>query len=225
MNYHIGRMLIDENFDDRDICPMCRIKSTVEKRLAEQYLGEAVMEDETRNEVNQLGFCARHFDILYKMQSKLGLALQTKTRLKTLYKSINSKFSPKNAKKQAEKIDRITSGCVICKYLSEHMLRYYKTVAEVYYSDEKFRGTLSLVKGFCLNHYARLLEYSAYAKSKTENYINSLIAIENECFSETEKKLDEFCDRHDYRNSSKPLGDAKTALPDARKMIYETDFN
>ena len=86
MHYHIGRMLIDENFKKSDLCPMCLIKLKVESRLAEQYLGEGVMEDDTRKEVNKLGFCLRHFDMLYKMQSKLGLALQTSTRLATIKK-------------------------------------------------------------------------------------------------------------------------------------------
>lgn len=82
MGYHIGTMLIYEHFDDGKICPLCRIRSVIDQRLTEQYLGEGVMEDSTRKEVNELGFCAEHFDKLYSLHSKLGLALQISTRLK-----------------------------------------------------------------------------------------------------------------------------------------------
>ena len=61
MNYHIGTMLIDENFDGGCECPICRIKKRVDERLTEQYLGEGVMEDHTRTEVNKLGFCGFKF--------------------------------------------------------------------------------------------------------------------------------------------------------------------
>ena len=61
MNYHIGTMLIKEHFDGGKDCPVCRIKHSVDIRLTEQYLGEGVMEDHTRAEVNKLGFCCRHF--------------------------------------------------------------------------------------------------------------------------------------------------------------------
>ena len=218
-------MLIDEYFDGENICPVCRIKATVEKRLAETYLGEAVMEDETRKEVNSLGFCSRHFDILYKMPSKLGLALQTHTRIKTLYKSIISPVKAKSAKKAAEKIEKSISSCVICKYLDEHMIRYYKTIAEVYFSDEKFKEKLLLSKGFCLPHYEKLVKYSAYAKNKADDYLASLYKVESESFERAESSLDAFCAHHDYRKASEPLGENKNALPNARKTLYETDFN
>ena len=218
-------MLIDENFDDKDLCPICRIKYTVEKRLAETYLGDAVMEDDTRKEVNELGFCARHFDILYKMPSKLGLALQAHTRIKTLYKSIIEPVKVKNAKKLSEKIVKKTSSCVICKYLDEHMIRYYKTVAEVYYADENFKEKLLGTKGFCLAHYAELLKYSSYAKGKANDYLFDLYRVEKVSLENAEKSLDAFCSHHDYRNASAPLGEGKNALPTARKTLYETDLN
>ena len=223
MNYHIGRMLIDENFDDKDFCPICRIKSTLEKRLAETYLGEAVMEDETRKEVNDLGFCSRHFDILYKMPSKLGLALQTHTRVKTLYKSIITPVKAKNAKKFSEKIEKSISSCVICKYLNEHLIRYYKTVAEVYFADEKFKEKLLSTKGFCLTHYENLIKYSSYARNKADEYLKDLYKIESESFEKLENSLEAFCTHYDYRKSSEPLGENKNALPNARKTLYETE--
>ena len=95
MNYHIGTMLIDENFTENCDCPLCRIKARVDGRLTESYLGEGVMEDNTRAEVNKLGFCEHHYSLLFASRSKLGLALQISTRLNTVLKQVNP---PKNSK-------------------------------------------------------------------------------------------------------------------------------
>lgn len=220
MYYHIGTMLIDENFDENYECPICRIKKTVDTRLTEQYLGEGVMEDHTRAEVNKLGFCSRHYDLLYSMPSKLGLALQASTRLKTIAKELKPVKNDKQAKNQAETLTEKTSACVICKYLDEHMVRYYKTVAEVYSDSLSFRERFSRCRGFCLEHYAELLRFSSYAGSEKSSYRDSLYAVEKRRVDELQNNLLKFCDRHDYRNANKPLGEEKYALKDCEETFY-----
>lgn len=223
MNYHIGTMLIDENFvADEYGCPVCRIKKAVDSRLTEQYLGEGVMEDHTRTEVNALGFCAHHYEYLYSMRSKLGLALQASTRLKTVMKDISPVKNVKQAKKQAEKILGKQTTCVICKYLNEHMIRYYKTIAEVYATRTEFQTRLKASKGFCLEHYAELLNYSSCAGAEKENYLNDLYSAEKSRLDTLEENLLKFCDRHDYRNADKPLGEEKYALKDCEEAFYGT---
>ncbi len=223
MNYHIGRMLIDEFFDGSEHCPLCRIKMKVENRLAEQYLGEKVMEDSTRKEVNKLGFCKTHFDLLYSMPSKLGLALQSSTRLKTVYKSINEPKSVKEAKKQAERISRLNSTCVICKYLGDNMTRYYKTVAQIYSEDEKFREKISDGNGFCLEHYSKLIENSSYAGKYAKEYLKNLYASQIKRLDAVDKQLSGFCNHHDYRYVSLPLGENKNALRNYRRTFYDIE--
>ena len=106
MNYHIGTMLIKEHFDGGKDCPVCRIKRSVDVRLTEQYLGEGVMEDHTRAEVNKLGFCSHHFSLLYSMRSKLGLALQASTRMNTVMKDVEIAKNTKQAKNKRKKYSK-----------------------------------------------------------------------------------------------------------------------
>ena len=103
-------MLIYEHFDGGEICPLCRIRKVINERLSEQYLGEGVMEDSTRKEVNELGFCKEHFDKLYSLPSKLGLALQVSTRLKK--KTDKLIYKPANVKdaKTSRKAARLTKN-------------------------------------------------------------------------------------------------------------------
>lgn len=221
MNYHIGTMLIDEHFNASGECPLCKIRKTVEIRLTEQYLGEGVMEDDTRKEVNELGFCARHYDLLFSFPSKLGLALQVSTRLKTVVKSVEKPEKAKQAKKIADKLDLSAKKCVVCKYLDEHMIRYYKTVAEVYYSKPSFRKRFVEEKGFCLEHFAALNRYSDCAHSEQKSYLNDLYAVENRYLSALEKDLLSFCDHHDYRRRDLPLTEGeRDCLKTARSAFY-----
>ena len=177
MHYHIGTMLIDENFDGKIECPVCRIQKKIDDRLTEQYLGEGVMEDDTRKEVNKLGFCFHHYSKLHASRSKLGLALQVSTRLNTIMANVEQAKNSKTAKKQAENILNLGKTCVVCKYLDMHMVRSYKTIAQVYHNVESFRQRLKDTPGFCLEHYAELLNYSSCAGKEQENYLADLYKV------------------------------------------------
>ena len=137
-------------------------------------------------------------------------------------KDISPVKNVKQAKKQAEKILGKQTTCVICKYLNEHMIRYYKTIAEVYATRTEFQTRLKTSKGFCLEHYAELLNYSSYAGAEKENYLNDLYSAEKSRLDTLEENLLKFCDRHDYRNADKPLGEEKYALKDCEETFYGT---
>ena len=221
MHYHIGTMLIDENFDGKEGCPICRIQNTIDERLTEQYLGEGVMEDDTRKEVNKLGFCLHHYSKLYSSRSKLGLALQVSTRLNTVCSCVDKAKNSKSAKKQAEKVLNLGKTCVVCKYLELHMIRYYKTVAQVYHNVESFRKRLKETPGFCLEHYAELLNYSSFAGNKQEEYLSDLYEVESKLLSDLKENIDEFCIHNDYRNIGKPIAkEAKESLKNASFVFY-----
>ena len=102
MNYHIGNMLIWQEFNDGNECPLCRIRNILETRLADQYLNESVMEDFQRRMVNERGFCAHHTDMLHARQNKLSLALQHITRLTALKGKLEITADLKTAEKEAE---------------------------------------------------------------------------------------------------------------------------
>ena len=221
MGYHIGTMLIYEHFDDGKTCPLCRIRSVIDQRLTEQYLGEGVMEDSTRKEVNELGFCAEHFDKLYSLHSKLGLALQISTRLKKKTDKLVYKPLPKNAKKQAEKILESNKTCVVCKYLDDTMERYYRTISRVYKDDPGFKARIESGNGFCLEHYAELIRYSAEAGNKQIEYLEVLYNTMRKKLDALENAVDEFCLHHDYRKISGQMSpEAENSLKEAKRTIY-----
>lgn len=221
MHYHIGTMLIDENFDGKVECPVCRIQKKIDERLTEQYLGEGVMEDDTRKEVNKLGFCLHHYSKLYASHSKLGLALQVSTRLNTVMANVDKAKNAKSAKKQAENVLNLGKTCVVCKYLENHMVRYYKTIAQVYDNVASFKQRIRSTPGFCLEHYAQLLNYSSFAGKKQEEYLADLYEVESNLLNNLKESIDDFCIHNDYRNIGKPISkEAKESLKNASCVFY-----
>lgn len=178
MNYHIGNMLIYQEFNDSGVCPLCRIRNILENRLAEQYLNESVMEDFQRRMVNERGFCRHHTDMLYARQNKLSLALQHVTRLTALKGKLEVTADLKTAQKMAETFIHSGDTCVICDNVEVNMIRYYKTVAEMFYAEPKFKEILQKTNGFCMEHFGYLLKYAAYARGKKKDYIYTLTKLQ-----------------------------------------------
>ena len=220
MKYHIDTAIIKDKFSTSDNCPLCQIKSVIEEQLLYEFLNDAVMEDNTRIQVNKLGFCSQHFDMLFSRQNKLSLALQASSRLSAIEKLFYLNKSFKGAKKQSELILASQKTCIICDYINESMIKYYKTVAQLFLGEKEFRPILMRSKGFCFEHYPMLLKYSNEAGFLTKEYLETIGEVQNKAIKRLKENLKTFCDKHDYRNRNKPLGNAERALSDTREMLY-----
>ena len=220
MAYHIDTGLIKEKFNTSCECPLCEIQKVVEEQFLHEFLNDAVMEDNTRIKVGKLGFCARHVDMLLGRQNKLSVALQLGTRTEKLLALMGNIKSVRQARKQADAIKKASTTCVLCDYVEESMVKYYKTIAQMFAKEKDFLGVLVKSKGFCLHHYAELLNYSNYAGFLSNEYVNIISTIETRNIERLKSELKKFCDKHDYRNALEPLGNAETALPRMREKLY-----
>lgn len=217
MNYHINTGLIHEKFNGDCDCPLCEIEKIVEDQLIYEFLNDAVMEDNTRILVNKKGFCAKHFDLLFEGKNKLSLALQISTRTDDMLKLFNAPSSPK---KRADELSKSVKTCVICDYLEESMVKYYKTIAQMFNNEPNFYKKIIATNGFCVKHYANLLRYSHYAGKFKKDYLETLSNVEKRSLEAIKTHITEFCYSHDYRNAGKPLGDAEYALTRMRRKLY-----
>ncbi len=225
MGYHIDTGLIKEKFKESCECPLCEIKKIVEEQFLHEFLNDAVMEDNTRIRVGKKGFCARHFDMLFSRQNKLSVALQIGTRVDKL----NDLYAPaKNAReavKKANAIENSSKTCVICDLVEESMIKYYKTIAQMFEREKTFYKTLISSKGFCMHHYAELLRYSKYAGFVSKEYVKIIGGTQQRNMERLKGELKKFCDKHDYRNALEPLGSAETALPRMREKLYGKKYD
>lgn len=220
MHYHIGNMLIYQEFKPGCECPLCRIRNILENRLAEQYLNDAVMEDDQRKKVNERGFCAHHTQMMLARKNKLSLALQHVTRITTLKAKLEVTDNVKLALKQAEYFAHCGETCVICDSVEDSMVCYYKTIAEMYDGEPKFKDVLLKTNGFCLEHYAALLAHAKYAHGSSRSYVYDLSKLQKKAMNDLLEDLYKFCSKHDYRNANVPWEGAETALLRAVQRLH-----
>lgn len=220
MGYHIDTGLIKEKFKVDCECPLCEIQKVVEEQFLHEFLNDAVMEDNTRIKVGKLGFCARHFDMLFSRQNKLSVALQIGTRADKISEILTNVKIVSSAVKQGKLLEQSLSTCAICEYTEESMVKYYKTIAQMFERERDFYKTLVASKGFCLHHYAELLKYSKSAGFMAKSYVEVLSSVQVRNFERIKTDLKAFCDKHDYRRANEPLGSAETALPRTREKFY-----
>ena len=220
MSYHIDTGLIKEKFKVDCECPLCEIKKIVEEQFLHEFLNDAVMEDSIRQKVNEKGFCQRHFDMLLARPNKLSVALQTATRVNYLQKLIENTVNAKKVISNAKKLEELSKTCIICEFTEESMVKYYKTIAQMFVREKDFYKTLFSSKGFCLEHYTELIKYSNSAGFMAKDYVTLISSIQNRNIKRLQEELKVFCDKHDYRNANMPLGNSETALPRMRIKLY-----
>lgn len=220
MKYHINTGLIHEKFKEDCECPICRIKRNVEEQFLTEYLNDAVTDDDARMEVNEYGFCHDHYKKLLARPNKLSVALQLSTRFSTVRKNAGVPTDVKSAVKTANSLKKSMTTCVICRQVEYAMTRYFIGVAELFYKEPEFKQELLNSKGFCLQHYASLLEYAKCAGSKAKEYILDLTSVQEKAYERLNAELKWFCDKHDYRNRLKPIGTSADILPRMSEKLF-----
>ncbi len=225
MNYHIDTGLIKEKFNVDCECPLCEIQRVVEEQFLHEFLNDAVMEDNTRIKVGKLGFCDKHFDMLFIRPNKLSVALQVRTRIEKLQAQFGEITSVKQGLKMAKELEKASSTCIICDLVEESMTKYYKTIAQMYANEKDFYKTLIGTKGFCMKHYTQLIKHSKCASVFAKDYLKNLSGVQIRNLERVQADLKKFCDKHDYRNANEPLGTAETALPRTRTKLYGKKYD
>ncbi len=204
MNYRIDTAPISDALSENTECPFCAIRGMVEERLLDQFTGEAVMEDSARDRVNRAGFCPAHFHALHALPNKLGIALQSSTRLRELSKAVVPVKNVRAAKKQADSLSENLCGCVICGIADTHMERYAQSFAQMFVRESDFADRVKASKGFCVSHYALLLRHAGYAGSSSDKYLALIYGVMKDNLDRMQSEIDFFCDKFDYRNADKP---------------------
>lgn len=244
MRITIDTLPLWDAFKQTDICPFCHLDQRMEELFIDTYLGESVMEPDTRVEVNAKGFCQDHYKLLFQQKtSKLGLSLMTHTHLQEIIKAVEKQIAALDAcaeqgstlfKRAAGQRDFNTAlnhaalfsekgrdTCVVCERTAIHMERYYETALHMWEHDSDFRKLFEACRGFCIPHWGSQLKAckGALITKKQIEFINKLNEIEKKSLSELEKDLEWFTRKFDYRNTDKPWGNSKDALPRAINTI------
>ncbi len=215
MQYHIQTTPVWDAFKTNCGCPLCKIYAVSNERLVSQYLNEAVMEPDFRVRVNKLGFCDMHLRQLFAGKNKLGLGLQLNTRTDHVIKKLANPSNIKAAKKEAEIIRGSLKTCVICETVDEMMTRYAYTVAQMYLNEKAFPELFKNSKGFCMPHYALLLENAHRAGKMTEEYLAALVQVQKSSLIKVNADTERFTLMFDHNSTDKGMKGAADIIPAA----------
>jgi enamine deaminase RidA (YjgF/YER057c/UK114 family) len=188
MKEKIYTIPVTDAFREDCECPLCVLERKLEDEYVEYILGPFLMEPEGRIETNENGFCRKHFEMLYKVQSKRhGLALILDTHLieqnkkfKKMYdakldallknseislvKSLSNKITSKQTESEKlvdqliSELSNLENKCTVCSKLNFTMDRYIDVTLYLWFKEEDFRELFNSKKGFCMKHFKVLLE-------------------------------------------------------------------
>ena len=234
MKLHIDTAPVWEAYRQDCECPLCLINDKIEAASVEYFLGESVMEPSQRIEVNEKGFCGRHFKLMFDAGNRLGLALMTHTymkntvtRLEALMKRAQDAagegrpvFKRIVGKKDgglqqvADEIRSMEDACVMCQRVRENMERYVYTVLYMYKNEADFPALFEKSKGMCLKHYTEAVRMAPEHLSgqALKNFISVLNNIESTNLKRVADELEWFTRKFDYRNEDKPWGNSRDAV-------------
>ena len=82
---------VSEVFEKTDGCPICRMRDTIEERMIDYILGDAMMEPDVRIETNKVGFCEYHYGKMMSRRGRLQLALMLQTHINEINDGIFKK--------------------------------------------------------------------------------------------------------------------------------------
>jgi len=194
---------VSEVFEINDGCPICRMYETVEKKIVDYIMGDAMMEPDVRIETNKLGFCERHYDKMLSHRGRLQLSLMLQTHLDEINRGIfGRKFFTTNARK-GEKAAKISESCFICNKIEFGISRMIETIYRTYEEQRDFREMFNGQPQFCLPHYERLM--AGLEKRNMRHFggafADNLTRITGDYVKSLYDDVSEYCKVYDYRSA------------------------
>ena len=231
MREQIDTIPVNEAFASDDECPFCYLERMSEQRTIRYVLGPGAsyMEPEVRGVTDIVGFCREHYQKMYDFGNALGNALIMQSYLAGLIKEFQAEaagFTPPGKKplfgkrKDTEESSLLQwakekgSTCYICRRNEANMNRYYLTFF-VLLKEPEFRKRVEEGKGFCMRHFAGLLEQ---AKEKLPNaqrewFYETVVKVMEENLLRVKEDLDWFTGMYDYRNAGRDWKNSRDAVP------------
>lgn len=209
-------------------CFLCDLRRKAEEASVKFYLGPSVMNPETRVKVNRSWFCDDHVAKLLAAGKPQGMALMSDTYLAGVRTALDPAFAALLGAKAGRKLDKAVAKfhaarqegaphCLICASVDEHDVRYAYTVAYLYGHDPDFRKALLAGKGFCLDHFERLLDLSKEAlDARTrEAFVKDLARLEQDNLKRLQDEVLWQTQKYKAENFAKPWNGCE----DAQKRV------
>ena len=230
MREQIDTIPVNEAFEAGDECPFCWLERMSEQKSIRYILGPGAsyMEPDVRGMTDAKGFCREHTKKMYDFGNALGNALIMQTYMAGLIEEFDREAAgfqappPKKlfGKKQPQEENGLLeaqrarqSTCCLCDRLEYHMGRYFHTFF-VLLKEPEFREKVAHSKGFCMRHFAKLLELAKedLPNGQREWFYSTVIPLTRENLVRVKEDLDHFVSMFDYRSAGKDWKNSRDAV-------------
>ena len=251
MKERIDTIPVNEAFSSGDECPFCYLEREVERRAIRYVLGSGAsyMEPEVRAATDSSGFCRSHYKKMYDYGNALGSALMMQTYYACLLEELNARLDdyelpekrqlfrkpkPGDAQSLGQWLREKETSCYVCDRIEDSLSRYYATFFALS-KEPEFREKVANCKGFCLPHFARLMERAVedLPNSQRDWFYGTVPALMKQHMLRVKEDLDWFVEKHDYRQAGAPWKNSTDAVPRSMQKLrgghpsdkpYQTDF-
>ncbi len=209
MREDICTIPVSEAFEIKDGCPICRMYKTVEDRILNYILGDAMMEPDVRIETNKAGFCPNHLNKMMSMRGRLQLSLMLETHLKEIADTVFSKKLFSSAESKAKAAKKFNEGCFICRKIDFGFERMIDTIYRTYEKDRDFREMFNTQPRFCMHHFEQLLTGANKKKMPKyhKEFADNIIRITGDYLLNLCDDISAYCKSYDYRSREAEKGD------------------
>ncbi|MCI5620975.1 MAG: DUF6062 family protein [Lachnospiraceae bacterium] len=234
MKENIATIPLTDAFSAQDECPFCYLEREAEQHAISFILGSAYMEDDIREKTDATGFCRTHFKKMYDYGNRLGNALILSTHMEKLNKELTkemknfkpgkSKFTTRIKRTGAGIADPKTSlgnwiaekeqSCYVCDHFKNIYNRYLDSFFDLYRKNDEFRALFDNSKGFCLPHFADLVEAAEdkLTDDEKKTFYPKAFALMTENMDRVQKDVEWFVAKNDYLNKDKDWGNAADSI-------------
>ena len=229
MKEQIDTIPVNEAFSSGDECPFCYLERQTEQKAIRYVLGPGAsyMEPDVRAVTDRQGFCRQHYKKMYDYGNSLGNALMMQTYFVGLLKELEAQLDDFEmpakkglfSKKPEQELPLLqwaknkNGTCFLCSKIEYNLSRYYATFFHLI-KDGEFRAKAERGKGFCMHHFAQLLEKARdeLPNAQREWFYTTVCRQMKDNLARVQGDLDWFIDKYDYRNASAPWKNSKDAV-------------
>lgn len=231
MKEKIYTIPINEAYETDCECPLCKLEAQLESDGIDYALGAAMMEPDYRVESNSVGYCNKHFGMMFAKPNKLSLALVLDTHLAEIREKLGkmekkaegmSKGKSSIFKRSANgetiseisgQLKQIQDGCMVCNKINHTMERYADVLLYMWANDAQFKAKFDKSKGVCLKHMQLLLETSKKSLNDKQAGMFAAELLKKQIgeLERIQEDIHKFTLKFDYRYTNMEWGTAQDA--------------
>jgi hypothetical protein len=191
-------------------CPFCRLHDKVENTKLDTILGAAMMEPDVRIQTNELGFCRKHFDRMFQMKNRLGLALILESHLNHVREHMSEKT-----------LAKLDGSCYICAGIEGTLSKMFENAVYLWEADPEFGAKITRQPYICLTHFRKYYELGSLRlnKKKFTAFSELITSVTVRYFDTLREDVSWFCKKFDYRYDAEPWYNAKDAVERAIRFL------